>query len=59
LMALTGEAVVLQETSQTFADVAHSRGVPVDEAATPKQQGARRIRHNGPTPFYGSRKKAS
>src|ERR1700674_5279956 len=59
LMALTGEVVVLQETSQTFADVAHSRGVPVDEAVTPKQQDARRIRHNGPTPFYGSRKKAS
>ena len=59
LMALTGEVAVLQETDQTFADVAHSRDVPVDEAVNPKQQHARRLRHNGPTPFYGSRKKAS
>jgi hypothetical protein len=59
LMALTGEVAVLQETDQTFADVTHSRDVPVDEAVNPRQQHARRLRHNGPTPFYGSRKKAS
>jgi DNA modification methylase len=59
LMALTGEVAVLQETDQTFPDVAHSRDVPVDEAANPEQQHARRLRHNGPAPFYGSRKKAS
>jgi hypothetical protein len=59
LMVLTREVAVLQETSQTFTDVAHSRGVPLDEAVNPKEQHARRLRHNGPAPFYGSRKKAS
>jgi hypothetical protein len=34
-------------------------GVPVDRDLNPKQQDARRIRHDGPAPFYGSRKKAS
>jgi len=57
LMALTQEAPVLQETGQTFAEVAQSRGVPVDQALNPKQQDARRIRHNGPAPFYGSKRK--
>jgi DNA modification methylase len=57
LMALTQEAPVLQETGQTFAEVAQSRGVPVDQALNPKQQDARRIRHNGLAPFYGSKRK--
>jgi hypothetical protein len=57
MMALTQEAPVLQETGQTFAEVAQSRGVPVDQALNPKQQDARRIRHNGPAPFYGSKRK--
>ena len=57
-MMLTLEAPVLQEAGQTFADVAESRGVPVDQAVNPKQQDARRIRHNGPAPFYGTRRKA-
>jgi site-specific DNA-methyltransferase (adenine-specific) len=43
LMALTQETPVLQETGQMFAAVAQ----------------ARRIRHNGPAPFYGSRNRAS
>ena len=59
LMALTGEAAVLQETRQTFADVAQARGVRVEQVSNPKQRDARRIRHNGPAPFYASRKKAS
>src|ERR1017187_979905 len=59
MMVLTQEAPVLQGTGQTFAAVAQSRGVPVEQAANPKQQDQRRIRHNGPAPFYGSRKKAS
>jgi DNA modification methylase len=53
LMALTGEAAVLQETRQTFAEVAQARGVPVEYAANPKQQDARRIRHNGTTRSTG------
>lgn len=34
MMALTGETPVLQETGQTFAEVAQSRGVPVDQPAS-------------------------
>jgi site-specific DNA-methyltransferase (adenine-specific)/site-specific DNA-methyltransferase (cytosine-N4-specific) len=34
LMALTHETPVLQETEQTFTEVAESRGVPVDQAAS-------------------------
>jgi DNA modification methylase len=59
LMALTQETPVLQETGQTFAAVAQACGVPVEQAANPKQEDARRIRHNGPAPFYGSRNRAS
>ena len=59
MMALTQEAPVLQETGQTFAEVAQSRGVPGDQAVNPKQQDARRIRHNGPAPYYGSKRKVS
>ena len=58
LMALTHETPVLRETGQTFAEVAQSRGIPVDQAVNPKQQDGRRIRHNGPAPFYGSQRKA-
>jgi len=58
IMALSQETPVLQETGQTFAEVAESRGVPVEQAVNPKQQDARRIRHNGPRPFYGSKRKA-
>lgn len=58
LMALTHEIPVLRETGQTFAEVAQSRGIPVDQAVNPKQQDGRRIRHNGPAPFYGSQRKA-
>ena len=56
---LTGEEPILTETGQTMAEVAQSRGVPLDHAVNPKQQNARRIRHNGPAAFYGGRKKAS
>jgi DNA modification methylase len=32
MAALTSETPVLQETSQTFAEVAQARGVPVDQS---------------------------
>jgi site-specific DNA-methyltransferase (adenine-specific)/site-specific DNA-methyltransferase (cytosine-N4-specific) len=54
---LTGEEPLLAETGQTMGAVAVARGVPVDPAVNPKQQDARRIRHNGPAPFYGSKRK--
>jgi DNA modification methylase len=56
---LTGEEPVLAETSQPIAEVAAARGVPVEQVENPRLRDARRIRHNGPAPFYGSRKKAS
>jgi DNA modification methylase len=34
LIALTREAPLLQETGQTFAEVAQARGVPVDQSAS-------------------------
>jgi DNA modification methylase len=46
LMALTGETPVLQETGETFAEAAESRGVQVERAVNPKQQDAR------PAPRY-------
>ncbi|HEX7424694.1 MAG TPA: site-specific DNA-methyltransferase, partial [Terriglobales bacterium] len=54
---LTGEEPILAETGQTMAEVAQSRGVPVDQAVNPKQRDARRIRHNGPVPYYESKRK--
>ena len=57
MMAISNETPVLQETGQTFAEVAQARGVPIDQAINPKQQDARR--HNGPAPFYGSKRRAS
>ncbi|MGO9232063.1 MAG: DNA-methyltransferase, partial [Bryobacteraceae bacterium] len=59
LSLLTGEDPVLVETGQSFQEVAVARGVPIDHGENPKQRDPRRIRHNGPAPFYGSRKKAA
>jgi DNA modification methylase len=56
---LTGETPVLAETGETFAAVAAVRGVPVDEALNPKLQDSRAIKHHGPNPHYGPRRKAS
>ena len=55
---LTGEEPILAETGQTMAEVASERGVPVEQLANPRLRDSRHIRHNGPAPFYGSRKKA-
>jgi hypothetical protein len=59
LSLLTGEDPVLVETGQSFHEVAVARGVLIEHVDNPKQRDARRIRHNGPAPFYTSRKKAS
>ncbi len=56
---LNGEDPVLAATGQSFHEVAAERGVALGHVENPKQRDARRIRHNGPAPFYGSRKKAS
>jgi hypothetical protein len=55
---LTGEEPILVETGQTMAEVAVARGVPVEQTVNPKQNDSRRIRHNGPAPFYGTKRKA-
>jgi len=59
ISALTGEPAVLQETGQMFMDVAAERGVPVKQATNPKAQDSRAIKHHGPNPCYGTKRKAS
>ena len=58
VMNLTGDTPILAATSETFAAVAESRGVPADQALNPKQNDARRIQHHGPNPHYGPKRKA-
>ena len=58
-MNLSGETAVLRATGQTFVEVAGSRGVPLEQAMNPKAQDSRAIRHHGPNPCYGARRKAS
>jgi site-specific DNA-methyltransferase (adenine-specific) len=55
---LAGEEPMLADTGQTMTEVAAERGVPLEQVANPKLQDARRIRHNGPAPFYGNKRKA-
>jgi DNA modification methylase len=57
VMNLTGDAPILAATGQTFAAVAESRGVPADQALNPRQSDSRAIKHKGPNPYYGPRKK--
>src|ERR1039458_5712062 len=52
---LISEEPILTETGQTMTEVAAARGVPVEQAVNPKQKDARRIRLNGPAPFYTGR----
>ena len=46
-------------STATFQSVARARGVPVEDATNPKARDSRAIKHNGPNPFYGRRRKAS
>ena len=59
MVNLGAEMPVLAETGQPFAAVAETRGVPVEQALNPKDQDSRAIKHNGPNPFYGTKRKAS
>ena len=59
LMNLAGETPVLAATNQSFADAAAARGVPADQAPNPKASDARAIKHHGPNPHYGPKRKAS
>ena len=59
LMNLADATPVLAATNQAFVDVAAARGVTADQALNLKASDARAIKHNGPNPFYGRRRKAS
>ena len=59
LMNLAGETPVLEASGESFAEVADARGVDPDQALNPKAQDCGAIKHNGPNPFYGRKKKAS
>lgn len=54
---LTCEEPILAETGQTMAEVAAERGVPCEQVQNPRLRDSHRIRHNGPAPFYGGRRK--
>ena len=41
----------------TFESVAQARGVPIEQVINPKAQDARSIKHTGPNPHYGPRKR--
>jgi len=57
MMDLTSDVPVLAETGQPFQAVAEARGVPLDLALNPKAQDSRAIKHHGPNPHYGPRKR--
>jgi DNA modification methylase len=59
MVNLGAEMPVLAATGQPFAAVAQTRGVPVEQALNPKERDSRAIKHNGPNPFYGTKRKAS
>jgi DNA modification methylase len=59
LMNLAGATAALESTGQPFVEVAESRGVDPNDALNPKGQDSRAIKHNGPNPFYGPKRKAS
>jgi hypothetical protein len=56
---LNGEIPILLGSGQTISEVASERGVPIEQVDNPRARDARRIQHNGPAPFYGSRRKVS
>jgi DNA modification methylase len=55
---LIGEEPVLAATGQPIAEVAAERDVALEQVDNPRLRDSRHIRHNGPAPFYGSRRKA-
>jgi len=56
---LSGEVPILLATGQTITEVAAARDVPIEQVDNPRARDARRIQHNGPAPFYGSRRRVS
>ena len=58
LISLTGEMPMLNGV-ESFTAVGEARGVPLDQVLNPKAQDSRAIKHNGPNPHYGPKRKAS
>ena len=58
MINLTGEMPMLNG-AESFTAVAEARGVTIDQALNPKASDSRAIRHHGPNPFYGPKRKAS
>ena len=58
---LTGETPLLLDagdgSTATFQSVAAGRGVPIEQALNPKAQDSRAIKHHGPNPHHGPRKR--
>ena len=44
-------------TAPAFEAVARARGVPIEDAMNPKARDSRAIKHTGPNPHYGPRKR--
>jgi DNA modification methylase len=58
MMSLTGNEAT-HESGATFAKIAAARGVDPGQALNPKAQDRGAIKHHGPNPHYGPRRKAS
>ncbi len=58
MLNLTGEMPMLNG-AESFTAVAEARGVPIDQVLNPKAQDSRAIKHSGPNPHYGRKRKAS
>lgn len=56
---LTGETPILAEAGESFEQVAVARGVDPGQALNPKAQDTGAIRHSGPRPHYGPRRKVA
>jgi DNA modification methylase len=58
---LTGETPLLIDAADgsaaTMQSVAAARGVPIEDAINPKARDGRAIKHHGPNPHYGPRRK--
>jgi site-specific DNA-methyltransferase (adenine-specific) len=56
---LSGEVPVLLGRGQTIDEVAAAREAPLEEVANSRARECAANSHNGPAPFYGSRRKVS
>ncbi len=57
MLKLTSNEAVLEATGQAFHAVAEARGVLIAEAMNPKAQDSKAIKHHGPNPHYGPKRR--